>query len=175
MTDFIVSSAEIAAEEAIERHHVINLSARDSLIFAEAILNPAEPNENLRLAAERYRAFRRQPVIEARFRFEQLGSQHDRETFDCGVAALNRYLQQQASQDIRNMVATVLVMVDSEVDLIAGFYTLSAASGSLESLPVEIKKSSHDTSSNRRSCLGASRSIDVIRARALVSSSCSTR
>ena len=79
-------------------------------------------------------------MIEARFRFEQLGSQHDRETFDCGVAALNRYLQQQASQDIRNMVATVLVMVDSEVDLIAGFYTLSAASGSLESLPVEIKK-----------------------------------
>jgi uncharacterized protein (DUF1778 family) len=55
LTDFIVSSAQIAAEEAIERHHVINLSVRDSLIFAEAILNSAEPNENLRAAAQRYR------------------------------------------------------------------------------------------------------------------------
>jgi uncharacterized protein (DUF1778 family) len=55
LTDFIVSSAQTAAEEAIERHHVINLSARDSLIFAEAILNPAEPNENLHAAAQRYR------------------------------------------------------------------------------------------------------------------------
>jgi uncharacterized protein (DUF1778 family) len=55
LTDFVVSSAQAAAEEAIERQHVINLSARDSLIFAEAILNPAEPNENLRAAARRYR------------------------------------------------------------------------------------------------------------------------
>jgi uncharacterized protein (DUF1778 family) len=55
LTDFVVSSVQAAAEEAIERHQVIRLSARDSLIFAEAILNPAEPNEHLRAAAERYR------------------------------------------------------------------------------------------------------------------------
>jgi GNAT superfamily N-acetyltransferase len=79
-------------------------------------------------------------VTVERFRFEQLGSQHDRRAFDCGVEVLNRYLQQQASQDIRNKVATVLVMVDSSSDSIAGFYTLSAASVSLESLPEEVKK-----------------------------------
>jgi uncharacterized protein (DUF1778 family) len=55
LTDFVVSSVQAAAEEAIEQHHVIHLSARDSLIFAEAILNPAEPNEHLRAAARRYR------------------------------------------------------------------------------------------------------------------------
>jgi uncharacterized protein (DUF1778 family) len=55
LTDFVVSSVQAAAEEAIERHQIIRLSARDSLIFAEAILNPPEPNENLRAAAARYR------------------------------------------------------------------------------------------------------------------------
>lgn len=55
LTDFVVSSVQAAAEETIERHQVIRLSARDSLIFAEAILNPAEPNEHLRAAAKRYR------------------------------------------------------------------------------------------------------------------------
>ena len=79
-------------------------------------------------------------MTEERFRFEQLGPQHDRRAFDCGVEALNRYLQQQASQDIRNKVATVLVMVDSASESTAGFYRLSAASVSLGSLPEEIKK-----------------------------------
>ena len=55
LTDFVVSSVQAAAEEAIARHHLITLSARDSLIFAEAILNPGEPNEQLRAAARRYR------------------------------------------------------------------------------------------------------------------------
>jgi uncharacterized protein (DUF1778 family) len=54
LTEFVVSSVQAAAEEAIERHQVIRLSARDSLIFAEAILNPAEPNEALRQLARDY-------------------------------------------------------------------------------------------------------------------------
>jgi GNAT superfamily N-acetyltransferase len=77
-------------------------------------------------------------VTEERFRFEPLGSRHDRRSFDCGVAALDRYLHQQAGQDIRNKVATVHVMVDTESSSIAGYYTLSAASVALASLPPEI-------------------------------------
>jgi GNAT superfamily N-acetyltransferase len=79
-------------------------------------------------------------VSESRFRFEPLGSQHDRRSFTCGVEALDRYLHHQAGQDIRNKVATVLVMVDTESESIAGYYTLSAASVSLASLPPEIGK-----------------------------------
>jgi GNAT superfamily N-acetyltransferase len=79
-------------------------------------------------------------VSESRFRFEPLGSQHDRRSFSCGVEELDRYLHHQAGQDIRNKVATVLVMVDTETKSIAGYYTLSAASVSLASLPPEFGK-----------------------------------
>jgi uncharacterized protein (DUF1778 family) len=55
LTDFVVASAQAAALETIERHQVIKLTARDSLIFAEAITNPPAPNERLRAAARRHR------------------------------------------------------------------------------------------------------------------------
>lgn len=57
LTDFLVSSARTAAEETIRTHEVIRLSARDSAAFVEAFLNPPEPNEKLRAAAEDYRRF----------------------------------------------------------------------------------------------------------------------
>ena len=44
-------------------------------------------------------------------RSEALSSSHDREGFSCGVAALDNYLQRQASQDMRRHVAAVFVMV----------------------------------------------------------------
>jgi predicted GNAT family N-acyltransferase len=79
-------------------------------------------------------------VTEERFRFEPLGPHHDRKSFACGVEALDRYFHHQASQDVRNKVATVLVMFDTESSAIVGYYTLSAASVSLASLPPEIGK-----------------------------------
>ncbi len=55
LTDFVVSNAQAAAVETIERHEVIALTARDSLAFAEALMNPPVPNARLRAAAERHR------------------------------------------------------------------------------------------------------------------------
>ncbi|MDQ2741172.1 MAG: DUF1778 domain-containing protein [Chloroflexota bacterium] len=57
LSDFVVGSALAAAEETIRNRQVITLTARDSLTFAEAIVNPPAPNENLRALAERYREF----------------------------------------------------------------------------------------------------------------------
>jgi uncharacterized protein (DUF1778 family) len=57
LTDFIVSSVQAAAEEAIRERNVIFLSAEDSRVFAEAVLNPGEPNKHLRAAARDYRAW----------------------------------------------------------------------------------------------------------------------
>jgi len=57
LTDFLVSSAQAVAEDTIRTHEVIRLSARDSAILIEALLNPPEPNEKLRAAAEDYRRF----------------------------------------------------------------------------------------------------------------------
>lgn len=54
LTDFIVLSAEKAAKEAIRDHSVITLSAKDSLAFAQALLNPPKPNRSLRAAFARY-------------------------------------------------------------------------------------------------------------------------
>lgn len=56
LTDFVVDSAQSAALETIQRHEVIALSARDSLIFAEALMHPPAPNERLRTAARRHRS-----------------------------------------------------------------------------------------------------------------------
>ncbi len=55
LSDFVATSALEAAEETIRRHEVIVLSARDSIAFVEALLNPREPNEALREAFRRHR------------------------------------------------------------------------------------------------------------------------
>jgi uncharacterized protein (DUF1778 family) len=55
MTDFVIHSAEAAAEETIERRGMLILTARETQAFAEAILNPAEPGLRLRKAAQEYR------------------------------------------------------------------------------------------------------------------------
>lgn len=51
---------------------------------------------------------------------------HPRDSFDCGVEALNRYLQEQAGQDMRRMASGCWVLVESvEPAKILGYYTLS--------------------------------------------------
>jgi uncharacterized protein (DUF1778 family) len=55
MTDFVIHSAEAAAEQTIERRGMLILTARETQAFAEAILNPAEPGLRLRKAAQEYR------------------------------------------------------------------------------------------------------------------------
>jgi predicted GNAT family N-acyltransferase len=64
---------------------------------------------------------------------------HDRSSFDCGVEPLNRYLQQQASQDARRHVATVCVAVTKE-GVIAGYYSLATAGVLQTILSEELQK-----------------------------------
>lgn len=54
LTDFLVTSAQDIAEATIREHSVITLTARDSIAFAEALLNPREPNAALRNAFARH-------------------------------------------------------------------------------------------------------------------------
>jgi uncharacterized protein (DUF1778 family) len=53
LTDFVISAAEEAAERVIRSEYVISLGAEDSAAFAAALLNPPDPNPELRAAAER--------------------------------------------------------------------------------------------------------------------------
>ena len=55
LADFLSKSAQAAAQLTIERHGILKLSAEDSKAFAEAILNPKEPNQKLKDAAARYK------------------------------------------------------------------------------------------------------------------------
>jgi uncharacterized protein (DUF1778 family) len=54
LTDFLVTSAQSVAESVIREHEIITLTARDSIAFAEAVLNPGEPNATLRAAFARH-------------------------------------------------------------------------------------------------------------------------
>jgi len=64
---------------------------------------------------------------------------HDRNQFDSGSPALNRYLREHASQDIRRRIAACFVAVD-DASHIAGYYTLSTASVPLLDLPEGIRR-----------------------------------
>lgn len=68
------------------------------------------------------------------FRVALLDAAHNRAAFNSGSAPLDRYFQQQVSQDVRRRVAACFVALTSE-QRIAGFYTLAAASVLLNDLP----------------------------------------
>src|SRR5437899_2291502 len=55
MTDFVLHSAEAAAERTIEERAMLILSARETESFVDAILHPAEPGPVLRAAARHYK------------------------------------------------------------------------------------------------------------------------
>jgi GNAT superfamily N-acetyltransferase len=79
-------------------------------------------------------------VTEVSFAFERLDPErHDRSSFISGQGRLDRYLQQQASQDIKRRVAFCFVAATHE-GRVAGFYTLSASSVLLDQLPAPLAK-----------------------------------
>ena len=70
----------------------------------------------------------------ANLRVLPLDAIHDRTTFSCGSEPLDRYLQQQVTQDIRRRVTACFVALTSE-QVVAGYYTLAATSVPLTGLP----------------------------------------
>ncbi len=75
----------------------------------------------------------------AAIRIEPLGAGHDRSAFSCDVAALDRYLREQAGQDARRRVAAPFVASTDGVRVV-GFYTLSATSIQLAEIPEALAK-----------------------------------
>lgn len=75
----------------------------------------------------------------ALFRVAPLGTAHDRTAFSSGSEPLDRYFQQQITQDIRRRVAACFVALTCE-QRIAGYYTLASASLLLNDLPANIGK-----------------------------------
>ncbi len=67
--------------------------------------------------------------------FEPLAPRHHRAAFDSGDPALDDYLRQRATEDVRRRTARVFVAIDPAQDLVVGYYSLSAASFLRENLP----------------------------------------
>lgn len=76
----------------------------------------------------------------AAFAVEALAKKHRRDDFSCGVAALDRYFQEQVTQDMRRRVATCFVAVEHATQRVAAYYTLAAASVALGDLPETLRK-----------------------------------
>ena len=61
--------------------------------------------------------------------------------FKCGELALDEYLQRYASQDIKRGIARVFVASPTQqLQVVSGFYTLSAASIAADTLPEKWRK-----------------------------------
>jgi ribosomal protein S18 acetylase RimI-like enzyme len=73
------------------------------------------------------------------FRIETLRAGHNRKDFSCGEAALDRYVRELATQDVRRRVSNCFVACD-EQGVIAAYYTFAASSLPLTDLsPDEAK------------------------------------
>jgi GNAT superfamily N-acetyltransferase len=77
--------------------------------------------------------------VKAGFVVEPLGA-HDRSSFNCGVEALDRYLREQASQDVKRLMANCFLAIDTATNAIAGYYTLAASSVPADALPADVVK-----------------------------------
>ena len=75
----------------------------------------------------------------APFLLASLDASHDHATFQSDSQPLNRYLKEQATQDIRRRVAACFVALADEWR-IAGYYTLASASLLLADLPASTGK-----------------------------------
>lgn len=72
---------------------------------------------------------------------EPLSGGHNRADFSCGNAALDRYLKEQAGQDLRRGCATPFVLISEPGDTtILGYYTLSSYGIDVGDLPVELAR-----------------------------------
>ncbi len=70
-----------------------------------------------------------------------LHSGHNRADFSCGNPSLDRYLKEQAGQDLRRGCAAPFVLISKGGDAsILGYYTLSSYGIDVGELPVEVAK-----------------------------------
>lgn len=65
---------------------------------------------------------------------------HHRASFCCGKESLDRYIRQQASQDLKRKIAAIFVLIESSKPNILGYYTLSSYTVELAELDDSLAK-----------------------------------
>jgi len=71
---------------------------------------------------------------------EPLAPKHKKAAFSCGKDLLDNYLHFQANQDVKRKLSTCFVFIDSETQLIKGYYTLANNSIPLSLVPNTLQK-----------------------------------
>lgn len=71
---------------------------------------------------------------------EPLHSKHRRKSFLCGKELLDNYLHYQAGQDVKRKLSACFILIDTETELIKGYYTLSNNSIPLHLIPPGFQK-----------------------------------
>lgn len=56
LSEFVVASAQQAADRIIQEHEAIQLTRAEQIAFVSALIDPPKPNARLRQAAEKYRS-----------------------------------------------------------------------------------------------------------------------
>jgi len=77
--------------------------------------------------------------VKPSFVIELLGA-HDREGFSCATESLDTYFRSQVTQDVRRHVTNCFVAVDADTRIVAGFFTIAAASIPTPDLPGAVTK-----------------------------------
>ena len=73
---------------------------------------------------------------------------HDRKRFDCGIKALNIYLQMMENQQSAKDNTRTFVLEDKKnPQYIIGYYTLTMTTIDLDDLPLNLQKKHHNTTS----------------------------
>lgn len=71
---------------------------------------------------------------------EALSSAHDRKPFDCGVLILDRYLREQAGQDVKRRVGNCFIARETDAPVVVAYYTLAASIVPMSDLPESATK-----------------------------------
>jgi ribosomal protein S18 acetylase RimI-like enzyme len=71
---------------------------------------------------------------------EPLSAEHDRTSFESGVAALDRYIREQVGQDIRRYVTSCYVACRAGSKRVIGYYTTAMGAVPLGHFPIAISK-----------------------------------
>jgi predicted GNAT family N-acyltransferase len=76
----------------------------------------------------------------SKYKIEPLGH-HDRAAFSCGKESLDRYIREQASQDVKRQLASVFVIAAKEApNTVLAYNSLSSKELKVDQLPPEIAR-----------------------------------
>ena len=66
-------------------------------------------------------------------------TQHERQSFSCGIQPLDDYLKKRANQDLKNWIAVPYVLCETQ-SIVIGYYTLSSISVDFGEFPEEVTR-----------------------------------